>query len=136
MFFRLHRQNGLGYCCFIARVGVSLSPLILLLEEVWGQLPSIVFFLVAIAGGLAASSLPETRTIRLPETIEDVEGTRYRPFIRIKSDHGNYYFIYLFYFIYIFLQIKLSFCVSEEVPSPHLMKNHVIFVTKKTAHNN
>lgn len=84
-FFGLHRQNGLGYCCFLARLGVSVSPLILLLEEVWGQLPSIVFSLVAIAGGLAASFLPETRNIRLPETIEDVEGTRYRLFIRIKA---------------------------------------------------
>lgn len=114
VFFGLHRQNGLGYCCFIARIGVSVSPLILLLEEVWGQLPSIVFFLAAIAGGLAALFLPETHSTRLPETIEDVEGTRYRPFIKIKAEHGNYLFI---------LQIKLSFCVSEEVPYPHLMKN-------------
>uniref|UniRef100_A0A8C9ZHY4 Solute carrier family 22 member 6 n=1 Tax=Sander lucioperca TaxID=283035 RepID=A0A8C9ZHY4_SANLU len=71
------RQNGLGYCSFMARVGVSVSPLIMLLEEVWGHLPSTIFSLVAVAAGLSASLLPETKNIRLPETIEDVEHTRY-----------------------------------------------------------
>ncbi|TDH16282.1 hypothetical protein EPR50_G00017820 [Perca flavescens] len=72
------RQNGLGYCSFMARVGVSVSPLIMLLEEVWGHLPSTIFSLVAVAAGLSASLLPETQNIRLPETIEDVEHTRRR----------------------------------------------------------
>ncbi|XP_074518171.1 solute carrier family 22 member 7-like [Halichoeres trimaculatus] len=72
------RQNGLGYCSFIARFGVSVSPLILVLEEVWGHLPSTIFTLVAFAGGLSASCLPETTNVRLPETIEDVEQTRRR----------------------------------------------------------
>ncbi|XP_035515646.1 uncharacterized protein LOC118326710 [Morone saxatilis] len=70
------RQNGLGYSSFMARVGVSVSPLIMLLEDVWGHLPSAIFSLVALAGGLAASFLPETNNVRLPETIEDIEQTR------------------------------------------------------------
>ncbi|XP_044045137.1 solute carrier family 22 member 7-like isoform X2 [Siniperca chuatsi] len=70
------RQNGLGYSSFMARVGVSVSPLIMLLEEVWGHLPSTAFSMVAFAGGLAACFLPETQNVRLPETIEDVEQTR------------------------------------------------------------
>uniref|UniRef100_A0A8C4DWY2 Solute carrier family 22 member 6 n=1 Tax=Dicentrarchus labrax TaxID=13489 RepID=A0A8C4DWY2_DICLA len=70
------RQNGLGYSSFMARVGVSVSPLIILLEDVWGHLPSAIFSLVALAGGLAASFLPETNNVRLPETIEDIEQTR------------------------------------------------------------
>ncbi|XP_042249355.1 solute carrier family 22 member 7-like [Thunnus maccoyii] len=72
------RQNGLGYSSFLARIGVSVSPLIMLLEEVWVSLPNTVFSLVAIGAGLSASFLPETRNVRLPETIEDVEQTRRR----------------------------------------------------------
>ncbi|KAE8300216.1 Solute carrier family 22 member 7 Organic anion transporter 2 [Larimichthys crocea] len=72
------RQNGLGFCSFMARIGVSVSPLIIILEEVWGHLPSTIFSVVSLAGGLSASFLPETRNIRLPETIEDVEQTRRR----------------------------------------------------------
>ncbi|KAM9315239.1 solute carrier family 22 member 7-like [Pholidichthys leucotaenia] len=70
------RQNGLGYCSFMARTGVSVSPLIMFLEDVWPNLPHTVFALVALTSGLSASLLPETRNIRLPETIEDVEQTR------------------------------------------------------------
>ncbi|XP_067352658.1 solute carrier family 22 member 7-like [Channa argus] len=72
------RQNGLGYCSFMARIGVSISPLIILLEEAWLLLPSIVFSLVAVVAGLSAFFLPETQNIRLPEIIEDVELTRRR----------------------------------------------------------
>ncbi|AWP05543.1 putative solute carrier family 22 member 7-like [Scophthalmus maximus] len=70
------RQNGLGYSSFMARLGVSVSPLIFLLEEVWLPLPSTVFCLVAFAAGLVATFLPETSNVRLSETIEDVEQTR------------------------------------------------------------
>ncbi|KAJ0051023.1 hypothetical protein NL108_012183 [Boleophthalmus pectinirostris] len=72
------RQNGLGYCSFMARIGVSVSPMILLLEEFWVHLPSTVFCVLAVAGGIVAALLPETRNVRLPETIEDVEQTRKR----------------------------------------------------------
>ncbi|XP_037621374.1 solute carrier family 22 member 7-like isoform X1 [Sebastes umbrosus] len=72
------RQNGLGYCSFIGRTGVSISPLIILLEEVWGHLPSTIFSLAAVAAGVSACFLPETHNIHLPETIEDVEHTRRR----------------------------------------------------------
>ncbi|XP_049424869.1 solute carrier family 22 member 7-like [Epinephelus fuscoguttatus] len=72
------RQNGLGFCAVMARCGVSVSPLIMLLEEVWGHLPSTIFSLVAVGAGLSAYFLPETKDIRLPETIEDVELTRRR----------------------------------------------------------
>uniref|UniRef100_A0A3P8TFT5 Solute carrier family 22 member 6 n=1 Tax=Amphiprion percula TaxID=161767 RepID=A0A3P8TFT5_AMPPE len=71
------RQNGLGYCSFMARLGVSISPLMILLEDVWAPLPSIIFALVAFTAALSASFLAETRNIRLPETIEDVEQRRY-----------------------------------------------------------
>ncbi|KAM3624669.1 uncharacterized protein V6R79_026363 [Siganus canaliculatus] len=72
------RQNGLGFCSFMARVGVSVSPLVMLLEEVWGLLPSVIFCLVSFTGGISAMFLRETQNTRLPETIEDVEQTRRR----------------------------------------------------------
>ncbi len=76
LYFWLHRQNGLGYSSVMGRIGVSVSLVIMLLEEVWDHLPRIVFSLVAFTGGLSSCFLPETRNIRLPETIEDVEQTR------------------------------------------------------------
>ncbi|XP_066539035.1 solute carrier family 22 member 7b.1 [Hoplias malabaricus] len=72
------RQNGLGFCSCVARVGVSLAPMASLLEETWTPLPQILFCSVAIISGLIALLLPETRNVRLPETIEDVEQTRKR----------------------------------------------------------
>ncbi|XP_048119931.1 solute carrier family 22 member 7-like [Alosa alosa] len=72
------RQNGLGFSSFVARVGVSLAPLVSLLDGVWGPLPQVLFCSVALLAGLLALLLPETRNVRLPETIEDVEQTRKR----------------------------------------------------------
>ncbi|KAM4583581.1 solute carrier family 22 member 7-like [Odontesthes bonariensis] len=69
------RQSGLGYSSFMARIGVSLSPLMMILEDVWVLLPSTLFSLVAVTATLSASFLPETKNVRLPETIEDVEQT-------------------------------------------------------------
>ncbi|XP_067106805.1 solute carrier family 22 member 7-like [Osmerus mordax] len=67
------RQSGMGYNSFLARLGVSVAPLILMLEEVWRDLPQVVLCLLAILGGAVASMLPETRDRYLPETIEDIE---------------------------------------------------------------
>lgn len=73
----LHRQNGLGYSSFIARIGVSISPLVMILDDVSSYLSSIIFTLVAFSTTLSALFLPETLNVRLPETIEDIEQTRY-----------------------------------------------------------
>ncbi|KAG9268273.1 solute carrier family 22 member 7-like [Astyanax mexicanus] len=70
------RQNGLGYNSFVARLGASISPLIMLLEDVWRLLPQVVFGTMAIVSGLVACLLQETNNTRLPETIEDIEKTR------------------------------------------------------------
>ncbi|KAJ8361582.1 hypothetical protein SKAU_G00181070 [Synaphobranchus kaupii] len=83
------RQNGLGYTSFVARLGVSITPLILLLDNVWKLLPQVIICTVAISTGLLASMLPETHNELLPETIEDVEQTRRRstsPSAQEKSD--------------------------------------------------
>uniref|UniRef100_A0A8C5EQE4 Solute carrier family 22 member 6 n=1 Tax=Gouania willdenowi TaxID=441366 RepID=A0A8C5EQE4_GOUWI len=67
------RQNGMGFNSFMARFGVAISPLILLLEDVWKDLPQIILCCVAVIGGMVARTLPETRNKCLPETIEDIE---------------------------------------------------------------
>ncbi|XP_045903521.1 solute carrier family 22 member 7-like [Micropterus dolomieu] len=67
------RQNGMGYNSFMARLGVAVAPLILLLDEVWKNLPQLVLCSAAILGGVVARTLSETRNRCLPETIEDVE---------------------------------------------------------------
>lgn len=72
----IYRQNGLGYASFMARLGASISPLIMLLEDTWKLLPEVIFCMVAIFSGLIAWLLPETNNARLPETIEDIEEMR------------------------------------------------------------
>ncbi|KAA0711075.1 Solute carrier family 22 member 7 [Triplophysa tibetana] len=64
------RQNGLGYTSFMARLAASIAPLIMLLEDV----PEMIFCSLAILSGAVAWLLPETSNIRLPETIDDIEG--------------------------------------------------------------
>ncbi|XP_063068042.1 solute carrier family 22 member 7-like [Engraulis encrasicolus] len=67
------RQNGVGYTNFMGRLGSSMSPLIMLLEDVWRPLPEVAFCGMAILSGVMAWFLPETLHARLPENIEDVE---------------------------------------------------------------
>ena len=79
----------MGFCYVLGQIGVAVSPIISLLDEVWGRLPSIVFILLAFAAGLSTLLLRETRNVRLPETIEDVEQTRYWSLFLIASKHLN-----------------------------------------------
>ncbi|XP_030642315.1 solute carrier family 22 member 7-like [Chanos chanos] len=80
------RQNGMGYTSFMARLGVSMAPLILLLEDVWSDLPQVVLCSTALIGAMAARLLPETSNRCLPETIEDIEGTRKELILSEKND--------------------------------------------------
>lgn len=57
----------------MARVGVAVTPLILLLDEVWKQLPQIILCGTAMLGAMVAKTLRETRNHWLSETIEDIE---------------------------------------------------------------
>ncbi|KAM9856826.1 solute carrier family 22 member 7-like [Aulostomus maculatus] len=70
------RQNALGYTSFVARLAVSISPLFILLEEVWPPLPAISYSAVAVGSGLVALFLPETLKAKMPEHIEDIEKPR------------------------------------------------------------
>ncbi|XP_062283622.1 solute carrier family 22 member 7-like [Scomber scombrus] len=67
------RQNGMGFNSFMARFGVAVAPLILLLDEVWKHLPQLVLCSAALLGAIVARTLPETRNRCLPETIQDIE---------------------------------------------------------------
>lgn len=57
----------------MGRLGVATAPLILLLDEVWKDLPQLVLCSIAILGAIDARMMSETRNRCLPETIEDIE---------------------------------------------------------------
>uniref|UniRef100_A0A671MWJ4 Solute carrier family 22 member 7-like n=1 Tax=Sinocyclocheilus anshuiensis TaxID=1608454 RepID=A0A671MWJ4_9TELE len=68
------RQNGMGYNSFVARLGVSVAPLILLSDDVWSHFSQVILSSLGLSAAFVAYLLPETRGRCLPETIEDVEG--------------------------------------------------------------
>lgn len=63
----------MGFNSFMARVGVAVTPLILLLDEVWKHLPQIIICGTALLGAAVAKTLRETHNRCLAETIEDIE---------------------------------------------------------------
>uniref|UniRef100_A0A8D2L7X0 Solute carrier family 22 member 7 n=1 Tax=Varanus komodoensis TaxID=61221 RepID=A0A8D2L7X0_VARKO len=70
------RQNGQGYCSFMARLGGSVAPLVFLLDSLWKPLPQVMYCALAVLCGSTAFLLPETLDAELPETVEDVEKQR------------------------------------------------------------
>lgn len=67
------RQTGMGFASTMARVGSMAAPAVLILDEVFPALPSVVYGAAAVIAGLIAFLLPETLNVPLPDTIEDVE---------------------------------------------------------------
>ncbi|XP_071801497.1 organic cation transporter protein-like [Asterias amurensis] len=67
------RAVGLGLCSVAARVGGILSPIILLLGDVFEALPLILFGSSAVVAGMLALFLPETMGQKLPQTLKEGE---------------------------------------------------------------
>lgn len=63
----------MGYSALVARLGVAISPLVMLLEDAWHMLPAVTYCAVAMGTGVVPLLLRETLNTRLPELIEDVE---------------------------------------------------------------
>ncbi|KAK2882355.1 solute carrier family 22 member 6-A [Channa argus] len=67
------RQTGMGFVSTMARVGSMAAPAVLILDEVFPALPSLVYGGAAVLAGCFACFLPETLNVALPDTIEEVE---------------------------------------------------------------
>ncbi|KAM8897593.1 solute carrier family 22 member 6 isoform 3-T4 [Spinachia spinachia] len=67
------RQTGMGFVSTMARLGSMAAPAVLMLDEVFPALPSMVYGGSAVLAGCFACFLPETLNMPLPDTIEDVE---------------------------------------------------------------
>ncbi|XP_077360531.1 solute carrier family 22 member 6 [Festucalex cinctus] len=67
------RQTGMGLVSTMARVGSMAAPAVLILDEVFPALPSIVYGGAAVLASGFACFLPETLNVPLPDTIQDVE---------------------------------------------------------------
>ncbi|XP_070546898.1 organic cation transporter protein-like [Ptychodera flava] len=82
------RNSGVGVCSMCARVGGILAPQILLLSTLWEPLAVVVFGACSISAGLLVLLLPETRNLKLPETIKEAELVE-RPTARKMTETGK-----------------------------------------------
>ncbi|XP_063724520.1 solute carrier family 22 member 6-like isoform X2 [Symsagittifera roscoffensis] len=68
-----HRSIGLGSCSAVARIGSSLSSILVSTASSYPYLPPVIFGTLSLAGSFCTYMLPSTENQELPETIEDVE---------------------------------------------------------------
>ncbi|XP_038626751.1 solute carrier family 22 member 1-like isoform X1 [Tachyglossus aculeatus] len=71
------RNLGVMVCSSLCDVGGIITPFIVFrMTEVWHELPLTLFGVVGLVAGGTVLLLPETKGIKLPETIEDAESMR------------------------------------------------------------
>ncbi|XP_027041316.1 organic cation transporter protein-like [Pocillopora damicornis] len=74
--FFLYRNNGVGLCSMIARIGgIAASYVVLLadLPNLRKTFPLLIFGALSVAAGVMAFWLPETVTSEMPQTVEQAE---------------------------------------------------------------
>ena len=71
MFPTVIRNQAVGTCSLVARVGGITSLLLNLLKEFWLPAPVFIMGIVATGAGVLAVLFPETLGEKLPETMED-----------------------------------------------------------------
>ncbi|XP_063293477.1 solute carrier family 22 member 6-B-like [Pelobates fuscus] len=67
------RQSGMGLGTMMARLGGIIAPLVQMTADYYQHLPLIIYGCSPIISGIAGCFLPETLSVPLPETIEEVE---------------------------------------------------------------
>ncbi|XP_065051213.1 organic cation transporter protein-like isoform X1 [Rhopilema esculentum] len=78
LFPTIIRNVAMGGCTFWTRAGGMLAPQILLLSHyTFKELPFLVFGGLSLVAAGVSLLLPETRGIKLPDMIEDVEGSKF-----------------------------------------------------------
>ncbi|XP_058469882.1 organic cation transporter protein [Solea solea] len=70
------RQNGIGIGSMCARTGGVLAPMMYLLRNISPHAPMVLCGVCPLLGSALTLLLPETANKPLPDTIEDIEGTR------------------------------------------------------------
>lgn len=67
------RSGGVGAMSTVARVGALVAPFVPLLSRYYEPLPLFLFGGVSLLGGLLALCLPETLSLKLPDTVQEAE---------------------------------------------------------------
>lgn len=67
------RSGGVGAMSTVARLGALVAPFVPLLSRYYEPLPLFLFGVVSLVGGLLALSLPETLSLKLPDTVAEAE---------------------------------------------------------------
>ncbi|XP_033113621.1 organic cation transporter protein-like [Anneissia japonica] len=67
------RNTAIGLSSMIGKIGAIIAPQILFARVIFEQLPYLIFGGLAIAAGLLALLLPETRGLNLPQTLKEGE---------------------------------------------------------------
>ncbi|XP_026174576.1 organic cation transporter protein [Mastacembelus armatus] len=70
------RQNGIGISSVCARIGGVLAPMMYLLKSINPQAPMVLCGICPLLGAGLTLLLPETANKPLPDTVEDVEGSK------------------------------------------------------------